>query len=144
MLVKMTEERRNFSASSTTANGFLGGVTFTSLILLLEKGDSLTLSIPYLDVRLISILIPLTAVVSFFFILATLGTIRDRTDEGSVHKRFYYLTLSYTVAGLIGLMFIIPMVIFFYTWVGAIVVGIIEIITASIMIYESKKLPKLW
>ena len=90
----MTSERKNFNPQATTVTGFLGGVTFTALILLFVKADTMTLSIPYVNIKLISILIPLTAIVSFLFILGTLGTLRMPVEGGSVHKKFYDLSLS--------------------------------------------------
>ena len=135
---------KNFNPQAPTVTGFLGGVTFTALILLLDRADTITLLIPYTTITLISILIPLTATVSFLFILATLGSLRMPIEGGSVHQKFYNLVLAYIVVGFIGLMIIIPMVIIYYTMIGAIVIAIIEIFTAFFLIRESGKNPKLW
>jgi len=135
---------KNFNSQLPTVTGFLGGITFTALILLFEKSGDMKLLIPFTSITVISILIPLTAVVSFLFILATLGSMRVPIEGGSVHRKFYNLIVCYIIAGFIGLMIIIPLVIVFYTLIGAIVVTIIEIITARLFIKESEHNPKLW
>jgi hypothetical protein len=140
----MSKDLKNFNPQSSSVTAFLAGVTFTAMILLFDKSESMTFMIPYVSLPLVSVLIPLTAIVSFLFILGTLATLRQPVDGGSVHKKFYNMTLFYISAGFIGLLIIIPLVIVNYTWIGAFVVGIVEIITAVPFIREASRLPKLW
>jgi len=93
------KEFLNFNPQSPTVNGFLGGITFTALILLVQFPHTF---------RFIRILIPLTVGVSFLFILATLGTSRDSTDEDSVHRYYFQLNVIFIALGLFGIMIIIP------------------------------------
>ncbi len=116
----------NFNSQSPTVNGFLGGITFTALILLIQSPHTF---------KFIHILIPLTAGVSFSFILAILGTSMD----GNVHRSFFRLNVGFITLGLFGIMLIIPIMVYSFSLYGSIAVGMFEIIAMAFQVHYGIK-----
>lgn len=77
---------KNFNAQAPIVTGFLGGITFTALLFFIQQINTIKLS---------WLLIPLTAAVSFLFILSTLGTLRYPVPTGSVHPHFYTVNIVF-------------------------------------------------
>ncbi|MBI3640388.1 MAG: hypothetical protein HY223_08755 [Thaumarchaeota archaeon] len=126
---------KNFNKQSPIVTGFLGGLTFTGLIFFIQQTNTM---------KLAPILIPLTAGVSFLFILATIGTMRVSVEGGSVHPDFYKLNIGFILAGLGGIMVMIPLMIWDYNFYSSIVLIIFEIIAVRIFAWKGSKNPKLW
>lgn len=126
---------KNFNPQVPIATGFLGGITFSALVFFIQQIHVMKLG---------EILVPLTSGISFLFILATLGSLRHPSEEGSAHKHFFNLVNGYITAGLFGLMLIIPMMIYDYSLYASISVGIFEVATFGLFIKMVLKNPKLW
>ncbi len=107
----------NLDNKAITISGFFGGLTFTAMILLMQFSDKIQFS---------EILIPWTALVSFFFIIVTIGFVMIDIEK-SHPKRFRYVMMFCFLAGFYGLIFVIPFLIYSFTVTGAIIIGIIEI-----------------
>jgi len=105
-----------------TATSFFGALTFASFVLLMQFSDKIQYS---------EILIPWTAVVSFFFILVTVGILN--ADNISNKERLRKLLKFSFVLGFYGLIFLIPFLVLSFSFVGFIVILIIEIICVAIL-----------
>jgi len=109
----------SFNPLLPTVTGFLGAVTFASMILMTQFPDKLQFS---------EILIPLTAIVSVFFIFATLGGSIDQRNAPLISQGLIkYVQVLFSL-GILGMMIILPMIVYSFTWIGAIVLVAIEII----------------
>lgn len=119
---------RNLNPQTPIFMAFLGGITFTALTLFIQSANTL---------KFVNILIPLTATISFLFILCTLGSMRS-----SVHKDFKKLIYVFTNLGIYGLMFVIPLSILSFNYYGALFVGITEVFSVVIFNIVNRKNPK--
>jgi len=106
---------------------FLGGISFSALMLFIQSANTL---------KFVNILIPLTATISFLFVLITLGTMKT-----TVHKDFRDLIYIFTNIGMYGLMAIIPIAILSFNYYGALIVFIAEFLLTLIFHKISKKNP---
>lgn len=102
------------------ATAFLGGITFTAFVLLIQSREKFL----YADW-----LIPSTAIVSFFLILATFGRVNLSSTEKD-NKKLESTVAVFILIGFFGLMILIPLYIFSFNWLGALIVGIVEVIGA--------------
>ena len=105
-----------------TVSGFFGALTFTAMILLMQFST---------EIKYSEILIPWTALVSFFFIIVTIGILN--IDEQKNHPdRFRHIIMFCFIMGFYGLIFVIPALVYSFTEIGAVIIFIIEIIIVVI------------
>lgn len=112
----------NLDNKAIAISGFFGGLTFTAMILLMQFSD---------EIKLSEILIPWTAIVSFFFIIVTIGFVNADVKK-SHPDRYRYVIMFCFLAGYYGLIFVIPFLVYSFSVLGAIIIGIIEIIIVVI------------
>ena len=114
----MTEEVEfsGFSSQLTTVTGFLGAITFATMILLMQFPEKIQFS---------EILISYTAAISFFFIITTLGGSIDASHAKNISERFFKLIKYCYMISFYGLMALIPALIFSFSIVGAIILAIL-------------------
>lgn len=105
-----------FYRQTPTVTGFLGGITFGAMILFLDSSAQFKYS---------ELLTPVAAMASIFFIFATLGSIKS-SDEGKIHEYFFELIGFFTLAGLIAIMVIIPLVVYAINPMASYAIIIIE------------------
>jgi len=94
----------NFNTQSPTVNAFLGGITFTALVIFTQSQNTF---------KLHDLLIPLTAFTSILFIMATLSSMKEPSKEGSVHPYLFKFNVLLTTIGIsILLVGIIPLIVY--------------------------------
>lgn len=108
----------SFDSNAITISGFFGALTFTAMVLLMQFADQIKFS---------EILIPWTAIVSFFFIIVTIGLVNANVAK-SHPDRFRYVMVFCFLVGFYGLIFVIPALVYSFSEIGAYVILIIEII----------------
>ena len=79
-----------------------------------------------MEIQFSEILSPWTAIVSFFFIIVTIGFV-NADIEKSHPNRYRHLIVFCFLAGFYGLIFVIPFLVYSFSMIGAIVIGIIEV-----------------
>lgn len=100
----------NFNTQSPMVNAFLGGITFTALVLVSQSHDTF---------KMAKFLIPLTAFASLLFIVATLSSMKEPSKEGSVHPYLFKFNVWLTTIGISVLMVgIIPMIVYNFSYIG--------------------------
>ena len=112
----------DLDSNAITISGFFGALTFTAMILLMQFSD---------EIKYSEILIPWTAIVSFFFIIVCIGLINADVQK-SHPVRFWYVVMFCFLAGFYGLIFVIPALVYSFTEIGAVIILIIEIIIVAI------------
>jgi len=105
-----------FGQQVTTVTGFLGAITFATMILLMQFPEKIQFS---------EILIPYTAAISFFFIVTALGGSLDPSHAKKVTERFFNLVKYCYIIAFYGLIALIPALIFSFSLIGAIVLAVI-------------------
>ncbi len=120
----------SFNPQLPTVTGFLGAVTFTVMILLMESSSKFVYS---------EILIVWTGAVSFLLIVATLGGSTDQRNASSLTPQFINLVKGCYFLGFFGLMILIPAIVYSFSLIGAIVITIIEIIVYAIFVKYAPK-----
>lgn len=113
----------HLDSSTITISGFFGALTFTAMILLMQFSD---------EIKYSEILIPWTAIVSFFFIIVCIGVINIGIQK-SHPDRFRYVLMFCFLTGFYGLIFVIPALVYSFTEIGAVIIFIIEIIIVVIL-----------
>ena len=114
---------RNVFGGLISLNGFLGAITFASMILLIQSSDQIMYS---------EFLISSTATVSIFFIMATLSSVPALNKKSILTTSHEKMIVAFSVLGFFGFLIIVPFILASFSIVGAIVVGIIEIISVII------------
>lgn len=114
----------DFPALSLGILGFLGGVTITTLILVIQIIEKY----PYAEFLLTAI-----ATISFLFIIASWGTIHEASNP-KTKKEFSDVLAALKMASFFGLIAIIPFLIYPFTTIGSILLGVIEIIIVLIVL----------
>ena len=120
-----------FNPQVPTVTGFFGAVVFATMILLMQFSD---------NVKFSEFLIPLTAIISFFFIIVTIGGSTHESYADKISKNFKRLIKICFLLGYYGLIFIIPALVFSFSEVGAYVLLGIEII---VVILYNRFSPKI-
>jgi len=110
-----------FHALGVNATGFLGGITFATMILIIGLPTKLQYS---------EIIISATAIVSVLFIMATLGMMRVASGIVSENTDFSKYMEGFAGAGFWGLMAILPAIVLQFSVVG----GIVIIFTEAVLI----------
>jgi len=118
-----TYRDRNVFGGLISLNGFLGAITFASMILLIQSAEQIQHS---------EFLIPGTAIVSIFFIMGTLSSVPALNKKMIMTKNHEKLIVSFTCLGFFGFLIIVPFILATFSIVGAIIVGVIEVISIII------------
>lgn len=113
----------SLDSNAITVCGFFGALTFTAMVLLMQFADQIKLS---------EILIPWTAIVSFFFIIVTIGLVNVNVEK-SHPNLFWYVMMFCFLVGFYGLIFVIPFLVYSFSEIGAFVIVIIEIIIVALL-----------
>lgn len=109
-----------FHSNALNVSAFLGGTTFAALILIIEVKEKF---------RHADWLITATAAVSIFFIISTIGMIHIASGNKTKGKTFANTMEWFSSAGFIGLMGIMSYVVWQFTKIGGIVVGLLALST---------------
>lgn len=118
----------SFHSYALSVTGFLGGITFASMILLMQIQDQFEYG---------EWLITGTAIVSVFFIISTVGMVHIASNQKEAGKKFTYLMQNMANFGFFGLMALLPFILFPFSHGGAIILAVIE--TIVIVLFVSKK-----
>lgn len=119
-----------FYQHSENTTAFLGGITFTAMILLLEFSSNMETS---------EILIPGTAIISILFIMSTVGTLKMKAeDDIKDNTIFPKFVKQCGRAGFFGILIILPILIVEFSFVGAITIIAVEIFLVIMFLYFAK------
>ena len=108
-----------FNQQIPSVTGFLGGITFTAMVLLMQSAS---------EIKFSDWLIPATAFVSFLFIITTLTTLIDPKLHRGVGKKHFTINLIFIQMGFVGLLVLIPLIVSSFSLVGSIIIGVLEVI----------------
>lgn len=122
-----------FHSHSLGVTGFLGGIAFAAMILLIQSKNDITLPSDFPSFYL-DALITGTAISSVFFIVASVGMIRVAAGEKDEKDPFSEAMATFASLGFFGLMILLPLLVWPFLLVGAIFVVIIEAITIGIFL----------
>jgi len=114
-----------FHGHAQNVTGFLGGITFAAMVLLVESNDKISNA---------DILITMTALSSMLFIFSTIGMIRVASGVNKIDSEFARLTEWLAVAGFIIFMLVLPLVVLQFSLAGGILVGVGEIFVLAIFL----------
>ena len=117
------DELHAFNPQVPTVTGFFGAIVFASMILLMQFSDNIKFS---------EFLIPITAVISFFFIITTIGGATHESHAEKITKNFRRLIKFCFIIGYYGLIFLIPALVFSFSEIGAYLLFGLEIIIVII------------
>ena len=73
-------------------------------------------------------MIPGTAIISVLFIIATIGNMHVAYDSQNKNKKLQYIMGFFATLGFFGLMVIIPILVYPFSLVGAVILVILEAI----------------
>lgn len=119
-----------FYQHSENTTAFLGGITFTAMILLLEFSTNLIYS---------EILIPGTAIISILFIMSTVGTLKMKIDNDiKDNTKFPEFVQTCGRAGFFGMMVILPLLIVEFSLIGTIVIIAVEVFLIIMFLYSAR------
>ena len=119
-----------FYQHSENATAFLGGITFTAMILLLEFSTNLIYS---------EILIPDTTIFSILFIMSTVSTLKMKIDNNiKDDTKFPIFVQTLGRAGFFGIMALLPVLIVEFSLVGAIVIISVEVFLITMFLYIAR------
>jgi len=130
-MVKSKKEKKDDSRDvkqfelALNTSAFLGGLTFAAMVFVMQaKEDFIFLNIYYYP----DILITCLAAISFTFILSSIGHLDVASGFDSAETTGSQLGLNMTLAAWIAVMAVIPFLLLPFTWIGAAVVGILELV----------------
>jgi len=121
-----------FNPQAPAITAFMGGITFTAMVLLMQSAEKINFS---------EWLIPATAFVSFLFIITTLGTLVDPQRHIGVEKQHFTVNLIFLKIGFIGLIVLIPLIVFSFSLIGSIIIGILELVCYLTTNKYSQRIP---
>ena len=113
-----------FHSHYLTVTGFLAGAGFTVLVLLIEFSARFVFA---------EWLITATAVVTLFFVLASIARIQ-MAGKLQVGPKYENLVAIYTTIGFFGLLSVVTAIVFTFSVTGGIAVLIIEAIAIAILV----------
>lgn len=130
----VNEKIFSFNPQLPTVTGFLGGITFTAMILTIQFSEKFS-ALQFTSYS--EFLIIYSAVVSFFFIIATIGGSIDQRNAPLITNKFrMYVGIMFSL-GLYGLLGLIPAFVFLYSITGTIVLVVIESICIALFVKHS-------
>lgn len=118
----MSDNFLDFDNKTISTSGFFGALTFTAMVLLMQFPEEIEYS---------EILIPWTALVSFCFIIVTMG-IMNADVEKSHPNIFRYLIVVCFLVGYYGLIFLIPFLVLSFSVIGFAIILTLEVIAVII------------
>lgn len=108
-----------------TQSAFLGGITFAAMVLVMQAKDNfIFLDFTYYP----DILITSLAGISFLFILSSITLIDVASGLEKTKSKVSTFADNLTLAAWFSILIIIPLIVLPFTLIGAIVLGIIEIV----------------
>jgi len=116
---------KTFFSNAVGVTGFLGGITFATMVLLIQSDTK----IPNHE-----FMIPGTAIISVLFIIATVGNMHVTYDSQNKNKKLKNSMGLFAEMGFFGLMIIIPSLVYPFSMYGAVVVVILEVIVIFIFL----------
>lgn len=133
----------SFHEYSLSVTGFLGGITFAAMVLIIESQDKYNYNIPY-GIPYPQLLITGTAIISIFFIISTVGAIRIASGEKKPKDSFSRFNTMVADAGLYGLIIaLLPGLILPFSFYGAVVTfatGMVLIFAHRVLDFKSNGL----
>lgn len=115
-----TTKFTGFNTQSSAVNAFLGGITFTALVMVSQSHDTF---------KMADVLIPLTAFTSLLFIIVTLSSMK----HDGVHPYFFkFNVLLMTIGFSILTVVIIPMIVSTFNYVASLVLTFSAMILIAI------------
>jgi len=128
------KKENTFHTHSLGVTGFLGGITFAAMILLIQSRNDIQLPSDFPPFYLDS-LITGTAISSVLFIVASVGMIRVAAGEKDEDDPFSHAMATFASLGFFGLMALLPLLVWPFLLVGAIIVAIVEAIAIGIFLH---------
>jgi hypothetical protein len=129
-------DHKKFYEQAIPVSGFLGGLTFTAMTVLIQSKDKFSSPItifPLLSLDYYQILIAAMAVISVLFITSAVGMIN--IASGIRSKGTYVTTMDLLMTlGFYGLLIFLPMIVIPFSVIGAAIVITIEIIYITIFV----------
>lgn len=145
----MDKEKKSFYEHYLIIATFLGGITFTAMVLMIESNDKLVFVLPFNIQSLLpseiieefsysGLLISIAGLTSIFFIVSTVGSLKIINEKIEPEKKFSVFISRITDIGFILLVVIlIPFTISSFSALAASVIVILSIILVVIL-YISK------
>jgi hypothetical protein len=142
-----------FSEHALTACGILGGITFTALVLIMQEEEAFALpfTIGWLSDNYVQILIGGMAGVSAAFILCVIGLVRPAaglglyseagSEEQSRREAYTNTTIHLFGLGCYGLVGMLPLLVLPFSWLAALVILVLGVLTVGMLTYYGKKPP---
>jgi len=118
----------SFYSNALGVTGFLGGITFASMVLIMQITENLPLK---------EFLITGTAIISVFFIVSTIGMVHVASDPKKAGEPFAKFTQNLATIGFFGIMLVLPFLVYSFTNIGAYVLAIVE--SGIIIAYVTKR-----
>jgi len=117
---------------------FLGGITFAAMILLMQSSEKFTvdhqptflLQLMYPDGLILG-----TAIISVLFIAASIGLIRPASGVGHTEKERLHLMELLASLGFIGIMILLPLLIYPFSPYAAIIIAAVDFAISAIIYY---------
>jgi len=122
-----------FHSHSLNVTGFLGGITFAAMILLMQSKKDIPIPSNFPSFYL-EALITATAISSVFFIISSVGMIRVASGEKSEDETFSKAMSVFAGLGFFGLMALLPFMILPFLWEGSLIVAGVEAVTLGIFL----------
>jgi len=118
----------SFHSNALGVTGFLGGITFATMVLIMQITEDLPLK---------EFLITGTAIVSIFFIVSTIGMVHVAFNPKKAGENFAKFTQNLATIGFFGIMVILPFLVYPFTNIGAYVLVVVEV--GIIIAYVTKR-----
>lgn len=110
---------KTFFSNAVGVTGFLGGITFATMILLIQS-ETKVVNHEYM--------IPGTAIISVLFIISTIGNMHVSHDSQNKNNKLQYIMGFFAQLGFFGLMVIIPTLVYPFSPAGSVILVILEAI----------------
>ena len=110
----------SFNPQLPTVLGFLGSITFASMILMMQFSSDLEFS---------DVIITLTGVTSFLFIISAIAGAIDERHYKLITKKYMNFVRICMYLGIFGILIIFPLIIYSFSGLGSIIIIIVEGIT---------------
>lgn len=118
----------SFHSNALGVTGFLGGITFTTMVLIMQITEDLPLK---------EFLITGTAIVSVLLIVSTIGMVHVAFNPKKAGENFAKFLQTLATVGFFGITLMLPFLVHPFTEIGAYVLVIVEIVI--IITYVSKR-----
>jgi hypothetical protein len=136
-----TAKNEAWAQQLITVSAFLGGTSFAALTFILQSPDRFKVQVGIVSGdEYFSLLITLMAAVSSLFVFASL--MKMTIAAGWVNEETVYgkTGLWYFNVGVFGLLIVFPVLLFPFTWFGAMTILVIELVLLGILGFASRKI----